>query len=126
MTLGGGSTNRDEAELPARPDVTIRFAYRDDAAQLAQLGELASRSLPGGVWLVAESGGRIRVAADLWGVGALADPRVATGDLLSLLRHRMYQLRGVPIAPGLADRLVRPEFPDPSWFERRRPGRRST
>lgn len=112
-------------DLPAPSDVTIRFAYQDDAHALARLRELAARPLPGGPLLVAEAAGAIRVAVDLGGVGAIADPRRPTGDLLSLLRHRMFQLRGVPIAPGLADRLIRPEFPDPSWFERRRPGRRS-
>jgi len=99
-------------------DVTIRFAYRDDADSLAQLRERAGRRLSGGPLLVAEVHGSICAAVEFGGAGALADPRLRTTDLVSLLRHRMYQLHGVPMPPGLVDRLLTPELPDPAWFER--------
>jgi hypothetical protein len=117
------SSSGPPAHTPEPLDLTIRFAYQEDAAALERLRELDSRSLPGGPLLVAEVNGAIRAAVDLGGAGVVADPFVPTADLVSLLRHRVFQLRGVPIAPALADRLVGPEFPDPSWFGRGQPTR---
>jgi len=116
------SSSEPSARAPEPLDVTIRFAYLEDRPALERLRELDSRRLPGGPLLVAEMQGTIRAAVELWGVGLVADPTVPTADLVSLLRHRVYQLRGVPLDPGLADRLVPSQFPEPSWFVRRRPG----
>lgn len=110
---------RGPPHAPEPLDLTIRFAYQEDAPALERLRELDSGHFPGGPLLVAEVDGRIRAAVDLGGAGVVADPFVPTADLVSILRHRVFQLRGVPISPGLADRLVQPEFPDPSWFGRR-------
>lgn len=97
-------------------DVTIRFAYQDDAGRLAQLQALAGRPLPAGVLLIAEMRGSIRAAVDVGGVGVLADPSLASNELVSLLRYRTYQLHGPITLPSrrpvpVSGRRARPQLP---------------
>jgi hypothetical protein len=124
--LGGGRatmspTRPPEPQDPA--DLTIRFAYQEDAPAVDRLRQLSSKRLPSSPLLVAEVEGTIRAAVELAGVWVVADRSVPTANLVSLLRQRVLQLRGVPIPRALADRLLMPELPGPSWFERREPRR---
>lgn len=102
--------------------LTIRYALADDEAALHDLAALDSQRLPGGPLLLAEVGGELWAAVQLSGEVVIADPFRRTADVVSLLRVRAGQLRGVQPPPGVAGRLLLPACPEPRWFGARRGG----
>ena len=76
-------------------EVTLRFAFPDDALALARLAILDSAEMPEGELLVAEVGGELRVALSLTDGSLIADPFHRTVPLIALLRERAQQLSGV-------------------------------
>jgi len=78
-------------ESPEVDGVTIRYAFPDDARELARLAILDSRARPEGVVLVAVVGDELRAALAADGT-VIADPFRRTADLVLLLRERARQL----------------------------------
>ncbi len=74
-------------------DVSIRVAESGDVPELMRLAELDSRPLPAGELLIAEAAGRIRAAVAIDSRQSIADPFVATAELVALLRLRADQMR---------------------------------
>jgi hypothetical protein len=74
-------------------EVTIRYAFPDDAAAVAALAAVDSQPVPEGVLLVAEVGGELWAAVSLTAKGCVADPFRPTADVRSLLEARARQLR---------------------------------
>lgn len=74
-------------------DVTIRYAFPDDAAAVAALAAVDSQPVPEGVLLVAEVGGELWAAVSLTAKGSIADPFRPTADVRTLLQARARQLR---------------------------------
>jgi hypothetical protein len=80
--------------------VVIRPAVAADANALRRLAALDSaRPLIGGT-LLAEQRGSVVAAVSLSDGGAIADPFVATADMVALLRVRAAQLRHVGVTPA--------------------------
>ena len=75
-------------------EVTLRFAFPDDAYALLRLAMLDTAEVPPGELLVAEVDGELRVALSLSDGSAIADPFHRTEPLLMLLRERAGQLTG--------------------------------
>ena len=73
-------------------DVSIRVAESGDVPELMRLAELDSRPLPAGELLIAEAAGRIRAAVAIDSRQSIADPFVATAELVALLRLRADQM----------------------------------
>lgn len=73
-------------------DVTIRYAFPDDAATIAALAAVDSQTVPEGVLLVAEVNGELWAAVSLTAKGAIADPFRPTADVRALLEARARQL----------------------------------
>jgi hypothetical protein len=73
--------------------LTIRSATAADALALDRLAQLDSRPLPAAPHLLAESGGQLIAAVSARDGDAVADPFVASGDAVALLRGRARQLR---------------------------------
>jgi hypothetical protein len=94
------SGGRPEARLddPARLDhpVTVRLAVADDARALTRLAELDSASRPADPLLIGERAGQPIAALSLADGTIVADPFVASADVVALLRLRARQLRGEP------------------------------
>src|ERR1700756_713688 len=84
--------------------ISIRLATPDDAVALARLAALDSAAVPSGPVLLGERDGRLEAALGLNGSAAIADPFVASGDVVALL-----QLRAARLAPGR--RLRSPQLP---------------
>jgi hypothetical protein len=89
--------------LPESDEVTIRYAFPDDARALRRLAILDSQRPRQDVALVAEVGGELRAALTEDG-SAIADPFHHTTDLVLLLRERARQLEaarspGAPSSP---------------------------
>ncbi|MDP9386190.1 MAG: hypothetical protein M3P50_13385, partial [Actinomycetota bacterium] len=80
---------------PTHPSVLIRAARGSDAEALDQLAALDSAPVLTGDVLLAEVGDRVVAALDTESGREVADPFVATADVLPLLR-----LRGRPAARG--------------------------
>jgi hypothetical protein len=74
--------------------ITIRRATADDAAALDRLAGLDSQPLPAGPHLVALAGDRYVAAASLVDGRWVADPFVASGPIVELLRQRVSTLSG--------------------------------
>jgi hypothetical protein len=75
--------------------LTIRLAHSGDAAALARLAELDGAGVPAAPALIAElGGGRAIAALSLSSHAVVADPFVATADIVVLLRLRAAQLLG--------------------------------
>jgi hypothetical protein len=74
-------------------DVTIRYAFPDDAPAIAKLAVLDSSSVPEGVLIVAEVGGELWAARSLTARGAIADPFRPSADAAALLDARAAQLK---------------------------------
>jgi hypothetical protein len=75
--------------------VTLRFAFPDDAPEIATLAALDSAEPPGGPLLLAEVAGELRAALSLTDGDAIADPFHPTAELVELLCARARQLGGV-------------------------------
>jgi hypothetical protein len=80
-----------EFHLPETDEVTIRYAFPDDARALRRLAILDSQRPRQDVVLVAEVGGELRAALTEDG-SAIADPFHRTADLILLLRERARQI----------------------------------
>jgi hypothetical protein len=73
--------------------ISIRLATPDDAVALARLAALDSAAVPSGSVLLGERDGRLEAALGLDDGAAIADPFVASGDVVALLRLRAGGLR---------------------------------
>jgi hypothetical protein len=87
--------------------VVIRSAAQDDEPALARLAGRDSKSVPEGKLLVAEAGGEIRAALPIEGREAIADPFIASAELVRLLEVRRSQMRGRRLVPAFVGRLAR-------------------
>jgi hypothetical protein len=96
-------------------DVTIRYAFPDDAAAIAALAAVDSQTIPEGVLLVAEVHGELWAAVSLTAKGSIADPFRPTADVRVLLEARARQLRK-------AER-VESVFEPAAWLRSALPGR---
>jgi len=74
-------------------DVTIRYAFPEDADAVATLAVVDSQATPEGELLVAEVGGELWAAVSLTTGQAIADPFRPTADVVALLQARARQLR---------------------------------
>ncbi len=74
-------------------DITIRYAFPDDAPAIAALAAVDSQPVPEGVLLVAEVDGELWAAVSLTAKGSIADPFRPTADVRVLLEARAKQLR---------------------------------
>jgi hypothetical protein len=72
--------------------VTLRFAFPDDASQVAKLSALDSAAMPAEPVLLAEVGGELRAALSLADGAVVADPFHETTPLIELLAARASQL----------------------------------
>ncbi len=97
---------RDRPEPRLREPVTVRFAVAGDACQLARIAELDSAPRPADPLLIGERAGRPIAALSLADGTVVADPFVASADVVALLRLRARQLRGKPRRRGRRRRLV--------------------
>ena len=77
--------------IPLLDNVTIRYAFPDDAQALRRLAILDSQRVRHDVVLVAEVDGELRAALAEDGT-AIADPFHHTADLILLLRERARQI----------------------------------
>jgi hypothetical protein len=92
----------DHAGLEPEPDgtatlepasITIRPLREDDVAAVHRLAELEERPVPPGPLLLAEVEGTVEAAVGVEGGEALANPFVASAEVVSLLELRAGQLR---------------------------------
>jgi hypothetical protein len=82
--------------------VTIRWAMPGDLPALERVAALDSQKLPAGPLLVATVDGQVWAAFSTLDGMSVADPFVASGDLVGLLSTRASQLRdSQPQAPVL-------------------------
>jgi hypothetical protein len=73
--------------------VTVRFAAPDDARELERIADLDSASLPANPLLIGERAGEPIAALSLADGAVVANPFVASADVVALLRLRARQLR---------------------------------
>jgi hypothetical protein len=73
-------------------NLTIRSATAADAAALAHLAALDSRSIPAAPQLVASDGEQLIAAISARDGAAIADPFVRSADAVELLRRRARQV----------------------------------
>jgi hypothetical protein len=90
--LGAASAEVVVADTPE--PLTVRLACAADWPRLRDVAELDSAQLPSAPLLVGERGGRAVAALSLDDGAVIADPFVATADVVALLRLRARQLRG--------------------------------
>ena len=92
----------DHAGLEPEPDgtatlepetITIRPLREDDVAAVHRLAELEERPVPPGPLLLAEVEGTVEAAVGLEGGETIANPFVASAEVVSLLELRADQLR---------------------------------
>jgi hypothetical protein len=91
---------RDRPEPRLREPVTVRFAVAGDACQLTRIAELDSASRPADPLLIGERAGQPIAALSLADGTVVANPFVASADVVALLRLRARQLRGEPRRHG--------------------------
>ena len=87
--------NQLDSNSPSEPlggPVVIRLATAADRRSLERLAALDSADVPSGITLIANLRERPVVAVSLSDGSAVADPFVATTDILELLRLRARQL----------------------------------
>ena len=95
--LGPRLTERgDRPEARLRDPVTVRFAVAGDACEVKRLAELDSASRPADPLLIGERSGQPIAALSLADGAIVANPFVASADVVALLRLRARQLRGEP------------------------------
>jgi hypothetical protein len=95
--LGPRLTERgDRPEARLRDPVTVRFAVAGDACEVKRLAELDSASRPADPLLIGERSGQPIAALSLADGAIVANPFVASADVVALLRLRARQLRGAP------------------------------
>ena len=92
----------DHARLEPEPDgtatlkpeaITIRPLREEDVAAVERLAELEERRVPAGPLLLADVEGTIEAAVAIETGEALANPFVASAEVVSLLELRAGQLR---------------------------------
>lgn len=100
-------------------DLTLRVCTDADLPELQRLAERDSSVVPAGRLLAAEAGGRILAAISIESRAVIADPFVATGDAVDLLRRRALQIRRAhgPGGPALLPRLRRRQGASPASAE---------
>jgi hypothetical protein len=100
-------------------DLTLRICTEADLPELQRLAERDSSVVPAGRLLAAEASGRLLAAMSIDGGEVVADPFVATGDAVDLLRRRALQLRRAhgPGGPALLPRLRRRHSASPASAE---------
>ena len=77
-------------------NLTIRSATTADAAALAHLAELDSRTVPAHPLLLAEQGDQLIAAVSARDGATIADPFTRSADAVEILRRRAEQLAGRP------------------------------
>ena len=87
VTLG------DRTETALRDPVTVRFGVPDDVGELKRLAELDSAVRPADPLLIGERAGQPIAALSLADGAIVANPFVASADVVALLRLRALQLR---------------------------------
>jgi hypothetical protein len=95
------------AQTPLRDPVTLRFAAPEDHRELKRLADLDSASLPADPLLVGERAGQPIAALSLADGAVVANPFVASADVVAMLRLRALQLRRAQ-ASGRRTRRRRP------------------
>jgi hypothetical protein len=103
---------RDRPEPRLREPVTVRFAVADDACALTRLAELDSASRPADPLLIGERSGEAVAALSLADGAVVANPFVASADVVALLHLRARQLRD---GPGRRRWRRRRPAMTPSW-----------
>jgi hypothetical protein len=91
MRRRGGVAVLREA-VAGRERIVIRHGRAADGGALAKLAELAERHVPAAPVLLAESDGALVAAVSTATGDVVADPFVATHDVVQLLRLRAQQL----------------------------------
>ena len=86
--------------------VTIRPACPDDNPALWRLAALDSSSVPAGPLFVAEIEGQLRVAVSASDLRAIADPFVATADIVEIVRDHIVRSADAPRPRRRASRPV--------------------
>jgi len=76
--------------------ISIRPFTDSDARAVRAVAQRDSSTVPAGMLLVAEVGGRVRAALSLDTGDVVADPFAPSGELVDLLRARARQLEGRP------------------------------
>jgi hypothetical protein len=84
----------DRPEARLRDPVTVRLAVADDARELTRIAELDSAPRPADPLLIGERAGQPIAALSLADGAIVANPFVASADVVALLRLRALQLRG--------------------------------
>ena len=91
---------------PFREPIVVRIATARDRSSLEALAALESTEMPGGAALIGEMHKRPVVVLSLSDRTVIADPFVATSDIVALLRLRARQLDRAPRS-RLSPRLLR-------------------
>jgi hypothetical protein len=76
--------------------ISIRPFADSDARAVREVAQRDSSTVPAGMLLVAEVGGRVRAAVSLHTGEVIADPFAPTAEAVDLLRARARQLNGRP------------------------------
>ena len=100
--------SKADSTKPQEPQLVIRRAADADRGSIERLAELDSALAPPGPLLLAEVEGGPVAALSLTSGAAIADPFVATADVVELLRFRAAQLRAVRTAGAAHDLSGRP------------------
>ncbi len=106
VTAAARSRGHRSAAQPFWGPIIVRIATAGDRSSLDRLAELDSTERPTGATLIGELQERPVAALSLSDGTVIADPFVATGDVVALLRLRARQLNTTPRAPFL-QRLAR-------------------
>jgi len=78
--------------VAARDEIVIRWAAHEDVDRLSELAQLAEKPELAGPVLLAEADGEVVAAVSSASGLAVADPFVASSDVVALLRFRADQL----------------------------------
>jgi hypothetical protein len=82
------------AQSLATPIIAIRQATADDHADLRRLAALDSAAVPSGDVLLGVVDGDVRAAVEIAAGRVIANPFVATAEIVALLEIRAARLRG--------------------------------
>ena len=77
--------------------ISIRPFADSDARAVREVAQRDSSTVPAGMLLVAEAGGRVRAVLSLDTGEVVADPFAPSAELVDLLRARARQLDGRPV-----------------------------
>ena len=82
--------------MASTDSISIRPFTDSDTRAVREVAERDSSTVPAGMLLVAEVGGRVRAALSLDTAEVVADPFAPSAELVDLLRARARQLDGRP------------------------------